>query len=235
VEHDVRNPLANLKKHIATMRLSYQHNSEVQGDLPFLEEQCRRIEAATDLIPSVRAAPEYYAQHNKRWNIVEVMRSALKLAAAAMDAASAEVEVVEPKRALFVIAYRERLLQAFVNILNNAAEACVAAPAGRRARIEVRVRPSPDGREVVMSVRDNGVGVAPERIPYLTSPFVSTKAGVRENRGIGLFISSRIIEQAGGRLEFDSDGQSFTEVHVHLALAEDDGGAQAKGPERRAR
>ena len=95
-----------------------------------------------------------------------------------------------------VMASEQRLKQAFVNLVLNAAQAI--GPRATERIITLRVT---GGARVRVEVEDTGSGVAPEIEPRLFSPFVTTKPpGL--GKGLGLFLCRRILEAAGGGVGF---------------------------------
>ncbi len=103
-----------------------------------------------------------------------------------------------------------------MNLVINAAH---AIPAGKAEHNEIRVSTRSEGDQVVVEVRDTGVGMSDAEMSRIFVPFYSTKpAGV--GRGLGLPISQRIVEEIGGRIHVKSRvgvGSSFT-VTVPAAL-----------------
>jgi two-component system nitrogen regulation sensor histidine kinase GlnL len=109
-----------------------------------------------------------------------------------------------------VHANRDQLLQVFINLMKNAAEALADQ---RDAEIILRTafRPGirlsmPGGRSRVslpleFSVIDNGPGVPEDLLPYIFDPFVTSKAN---GTGLGLALVSKIIGDHGGMIECDS-------------------------------
>ena len=99
----------------------------------------------------------------------------------------------------------------FLNLLTNAFKFTRAGD-----RIELSARPILGGVE--MSVKDTGVGIAPERLERLFVPFRSTDGATGEARkgqgtGLGLFIVKALIEGQGGQLRVESvvgQGTTFT-------------------------
>ena len=70
---------------------------------------------------------------------------------------------------------------------------------------------------ILVKIRDEGKGILPEDLPQITDPFFSTKhdsGGV----GLGLSISSRIVEEHGGRMNFDSKVGNGTTIEILLPL-----------------
>ena len=88
------------------------------------------------------------------------------------------------------------LQAALINILDNAVDACLAAPRTQPRRIDFSVSTTEDA--VVFSVADNGVGLDPATRERLFALFYSTKAC--EGTGLGLFITQRIVHQHGGSI-----------------------------------
>jgi signal transduction histidine kinase/ActR/RegA family two-component response regulator len=103
---------------------------------------------------------------------------------------------------LWVEADPTRLEQIVLNLLTNAAK---YTPVG--GRIELLARLS--GTEVVITVRDNGIGIAPERIPDMFQLFAQGERSIARSEGglgIGLTIVQKLVEMHGGRIETKSDG-----------------------------
>ncbi|PYK31837.1 MAG: hypothetical protein DME57_02220, partial [Verrucomicrobia bacterium] len=104
------------------------------------------------------------------------------------------------------------LAEAFAHLLANAAEASADRT---NPRITLTVKPLRQGRErdaVVVTVRDNGSGIAPEIKDKIFSPFCTTKP---RGMGLGLPIVKRTVFEHHGRVEVDSSSRG-TEVSVLL-------------------
>ncbi len=96
-----------------------------------------------------------------------------------------------------------KLHQVLVNLLLNAADA-----GARRIEMGARV----DKNDVLLSVTDDGEGIAPEHLSRLFEPFFTTRPPGK-GTGLGLAIAHRIVEQHGGRIEVQSErgrGSRFT-------------------------
>jgi two-component system sensor kinase FixL len=92
-----------------------------------------------------------------------------------------------------VLADKVQIQQVILNLMRNAVEAMEVSPQRDLALATV---PAPD-RMVELSVSDTGSGLAPEILPQLFQPFITTK---RQGMGVGLSISRTIIESHGGRI-----------------------------------
>jgi polar amino acid transport system substrate-binding protein len=105
----------------------------------------------------------------------------------------------------------QRLEQVMINLIQNA---CQAIPDNRRG-IRVSTRFDKEGDCIVVTVEDEGTGIPLDILPHIRDPFFTTrhdKGGV----GLGLSISSRIVEEHGGTMEFASEPGKGTVVTVLL-------------------
>ena len=80
----------------------------------------------------------------------------------------------------------------------------------------------PDGQEIaeviMLTVRDEGVGISSENQERLFTPFFTTKRP-KSGSGLGLSICHKIIEEHHGRIEVESEEGKFTEFRIILPLA----------------
>ncbi len=104
---------------------------------------------------------------------------------------------------------RDLLLQVFLNLVKNAAEAApgtggeIVLTSAYRHGFRLAV-PGGDGRRhlpLMVSVADNGSGIPDDLKPHLFDPFVTTK---RNGTGLGLALVAKVIGDHGGVIEFDS-------------------------------
>jgi PAS domain S-box-containing protein len=108
----------------------------------------------------------------------------------------------------------QRLEQVVINLIQNA---CQALPDPHR-RISVSTSYREATGNVLITIRDEGIGIPPESVPHVTDPFFTTKQGFG-GVGLGLSISSRIVEEHGGKMTFTSEPGKGTTVEVFLPVA----------------
>jgi signal transduction histidine kinase len=148
------------------------------------------------------------------------LESTLQLVRHALRQARVEVRV-EMEGDLPVLTGDARAInQVFLNLLKNAAEALE----GRGGVVTVSA--FVDGAWVVVRVRDDGPGVAPELHARLFEPFYSTKEAGR-GTGLGLSISRRIVNDHGGSIEVESAPGQGTTFSVRLPVGERERETQA--------
>jgi len=107
----------------------------------------------------------------------------------------------------------QRLEQVLINLIQNA---CQALP-DKNKGIIVSTSFDEERDSIVVRVQDEGLGIEPETLSHITDPFFTTKndsGGV----GLGLSISSIIIEQHGGKLSFSSEPGRGTTAEIILPV-----------------
>jgi len=199
IVHDLRNPLAAIyggAEMLVDGDLPPTHVKRLAGNI---YRASRRIqELLQDLLDASRgksAAPEVC-------RLREVALAACDALAATAEAQGVCMEVSIPPE-IEVPLERSRMERAFVNLVGNALE---AMPGGGEIRISAVLERS----SVVVSVADNGPGIAPQIRASLFQPFVS--AGKRNGLGLGLALTRQTVLEHGGDLWVESEpghGASF--------------------------
>ena len=216
IEHDIKNPLGNLRREIDTASRKYSADRDISERLKQMLRSVERIAVAVNVIPSVREISDDFAQRAHALNAAAVVRDAAQTVKRMSTSDDVRVAIDAARSEFRVNGDHARLQQAFVNILTNGVEA--ARLAGRHPHIEVDLRTTPDRKGVRVTIRDNGRGMTPEQMGRLGQPFYSSKEG--GNRGIGVFMTTRIVKLHRGTVQFQSDGESFTQVEITLPLVE---------------
>jgi two-component system sporulation sensor kinase B len=102
----------------------------------------------------------------------------------------------------------EKLRRVVANLVANALDALAEGPAPA-PKLDVALGENLAGSEVWLRVRDNGPGIAPERLAKIFTPFHTSK---EEGTGLGLALSKKIVEAQGGSLEVQSQLGRGTEM-----------------------
>ncbi|WP_164561704.1 PAS domain-containing protein [Nitratidesulfovibrio vulgaris] len=158
-----------------------------------------------------------------------VLRDTLELTAAQMRAEGILLEVSCSSGALHVLGRTRELQQVFLNIVSNARHALNAIPGSAARCLSINAEPRAagscvSGPVVSVSFRDTGGGIDPSIRDRVMEPFFTTK-GEGRGTGLGLSISNAIIEDHGGVLRIESDGETGTCVTVELPQMVEDGDA----------
>jgi signal transduction histidine kinase len=224
--HELKTPLTTVKGYVQLLAREIQQpapDMEVAAEfLGELQGQLGRFEALIgDLLDASRA------QQGR----LDLRREEFDLSALAHDVLARfehAAERTDRHRLVFVTDGpvvgewdRARIDQVLTNLLSNALK---YSPDGGDVTVEVHRR----GGEAELVVADQGVGIAPEDRPALFQPFARISAAQTvEGTGLGLYITSQIIERHGGTISVDSRRGAGTTFRVRLPLSEGTGGAPA--------
>lgn len=193
LSHEINQPLAAARNYADSAGLLIQ-----RGDLPLAKENIDQILGLIDRMAAIaRHLRNVARKPNEPLKVVDlrdVVQDALTIAEGRLAAAGATVTVDLPTPLPRVQGGPVRLQQVIVNLLSNAADA-VEGTADRRIDIGASV----DGRDVSLSIRDHGPGVAPAIVDRIFDPFFTTKQ-VGSGLGLGLSISYNIMKDFEGDL-----------------------------------
>lgn len=218
IAHEIRQPLAFATTSADVLareldRLGSPVGGRAAEALEHVRDAIRRIggiAASVNLVVSDR-------QHETTTDIRRPIEAAVDLCASELQGrARVTLDIPDLPR---VIMNEGELCQVIANLLLNAAHAVESvddgSPSGpEKRRIHVAAR-LVEGSRLRITVTDDGCGIPPSVVGRVFDPFFTTKAAGR-GTGLGLFVSRRIIEQAGGTLKIESIVGEGTTVHVVL-------------------
>jgi CheY-like chemotaxis protein len=146
--------------------------------------------------------------------VAEVVRQALETSGPALKEARRQLTVQIPEEPLVLDADPVRLVQVVANLLNNAVR--YTGEGGH-----VRLTVSREGDEVILSVADDGIGIAPVMLPRVFEMFTQADRSRGGGLGIGLTVVRSLVGMHGGRVDVRSPGLGQgSEFVVRLPLAE---------------
>src|SRR6185369_2950399 len=132
-----------------------------------------------------------------------VIQQAVEVARPLIDSAPHHLTIDMPDEPVYLYADRARLAQLFGNLLNNSCK--YTKPEGTLSVSAKRA-----GDEVVVSVKDNGAGIPPDKLESIFDMFMqvdSTSDQSQGGLGIGLTLVKRLTEMHGGSIEARSAGE----------------------------
>jgi PAS domain S-box-containing protein len=216
--HELRNPLAPIRAAVETMRMNDTGESETQVARDIIDRQARQLtRLVDDLLDLARITQGKIQLRREPVELAAVVRNAVESADPLMKAFAHTLTVAVPQDAIHLDADPARLSQIILNLLNNAAK---YTPEGGHIRLTA-VR---EGREAVVSVRDNGIGIAAEHLPHVFEMFSQMAPALERSEGglgIGLALVRGMVELHGGSIEAHSDGPGRgSELIVRLPVIE---------------
>jgi len=209
VSHELNQPLAAMKTYLAGAKLLLQRrrSDEALSSFQRIDDLIERMGAITRQLKSyARKGGDAVEPIDVRTSV----SSALSMMEPQLRRGDVKIDVSLPRDEVIVNADRIRLEQVLVNLMRNALDAT-------KGRIDAEVKILVTvGDDVVTTVRDNGTGI--EDIENLFEPFYTTKSP-GDVVGLGLAISSGIVNDLGGRLTARNgrDGGAVFEVTLPLA------------------
>ena len=204
--HELRNPLAPIRSAAAVLARQRAGAAPIEREaIAVIDRQVGHLtRLVDDLLDASRIS------HGKLRLVADVVRLAAVIEAAAdanralVRAGGAHLRVSLPEHDVWIAGDAVRLTQVFSNLLHNAAKFSRAG-----GIVELSARPSEDGTQVAVTVRDEGAGIAPAQIDSIFDLFTQgeqTLASDRTGLGIGLSVVRRITELHGGSVSVRSGG-----------------------------
>jgi PAS domain S-box-containing protein len=201
--HELRNPLAPILNALHFMRLRNSGDAQLQRMQEIIERQVHHLgRLVDDLLEVSRITTGRVTLQRERVELRSVLESAIEASQPLIDASGHTLFRALPASPVYLEGDPTRLTQVFLNVLNNAAK---YTPAGGRIELEAGV----EGGQVVVRIRDNGSGIAPELIPEIFEMFVQGhRSGERSHGGlgIGLPLARQLLELHHGTIEAYSEG-----------------------------
>jgi len=198
IAHEIKNPLTPIQLSAERLRRKY---SKTISDDPAVFEQC--TETIVRQVDDIKRMVDEFSRFARMpkavladEDVADTVRQVVFLLRVAHPDIDFDVELeAETMPARFD---RRLISQALTNIIKNATEAIGAVPPVELGRGRIVVRAQRDGKDVVIDVIDNGIGLPKENRSRLLEPYVTTR---EKGTGLGLAIVGRILEEHGGRLE----------------------------------
>jgi PAS domain S-box-containing protein len=199
--HELRNPLSPIVTALELMKLQSPDESELTRTI--IERQVQHlIRLVDDLLDVSRIARGKVELKTETVEIAEVLAKGIEMASPLVEQRAHKLNVHVPARGLRVNVDPMRLSQVISNLLANAAK--YTPPGG-----EITVDAEQVDDDVVLRVRDTGIGVAPEVLPRIFELFVQDSQTIDRSQGglgIGLTIVRNLVERHGGSVSAHSAG-----------------------------
>jgi signal transduction histidine kinase/CheY-like chemotaxis protein len=226
--HELRNPLAPIRTAIEFLSLKGPADSELQQGRAIIDRQVQTMaRLLDDLLDVSRISRNKLELRRQRMELAPILHLAVETSQPLINSAAHHLTVAVAVEPMYVEADLVRLTQVFTNLLNNAAR--YTEPGGR---IDLTARQV--GGEAVVTIKDNGMGIAPEVQPHLFDIFSrgpSAQERGADGLGIGLSLVKGLVELHGGRVAARSAGPGQgSEFTVVLPLARDQPVAGSSSP-----
>ncbi len=223
--HELRTPLASLIGFIETLQgPAADDRAAQQRFLGIMAEQAARMERLiADLLDLSRIELAEHRTPDAQIDLVELSRKAAAGFEPAILARMARLELAVGPAPLPVIGDADQLAQVLQNVIGNALQ-----HGGTGVHIRLAVEPAGPGERwparagVVLSVADDGPGIAPEHLPRITERFYRVDAARSRavgGTGLGLAIVKHIVTRHRGQLQIESTQSRGTTLRIWLPAA----------------
>jgi PAS domain S-box-containing protein len=225
--HELRNPVAPILSVAEALKHLQGHDDRQRALVGIVQRQASHLSRLLDDLLDVARITQ---------GRIELRREVVALS----DCVAAAIESIEPlvrarqqalrveqEQSLFLDADRVRIAQCIGNLLSNAAK--YSEPGS-----EIFLRTRRDGNQAVLTVHDDGAGIAPELLPHVFDLFAQGERALDRAQGglgIGLTVTRKLVQMHGGDIGVVSEGRgrgaTFT---IHLPLTEQPAEAPAPDP-----
>jgi PAS domain S-box-containing protein len=201
--HELRNPLAPISNALQLMQLKNSSDPQLQRIQSVIDRQVKHlVRLVDDLLEVSRISTGRIVLQQEQIELQAVLSSAIEASQPLIDASSHRLSISLPKEPIYLRGDATRLAQVFLNVLNNAAK---YTPQG--GHIALKAEREED--QVVIYIRDNGLGIHPALIEDMFKMFVQGhRSGERAQGGlgIGLPLARQLLQLHGGSISARSEG-----------------------------
>jgi PAS domain S-box-containing protein len=225
--HELRNPLAPMRNAIQLLRRIGPPDPELQRAREVIARQVEHLaRLVDDLLDAARITEGKITLKKERVDLLSIIGRALETSRPLIDARKHRLTVALPEEPLRLEGDTTRLTQVVSNLLHNAAK---FTPEGGQIWLAAEA----DTGQVVLRVRDSGIGIPQELLPHVFDLFRQADDSLDRSAGglgIGLTLVRRLLELHGGKVEAFSEGPGRgSEFVVRLPAFADDFKALAEG------
>jgi PAS domain S-box-containing protein len=201
--HELRNPLAPMLHAMQILNARGPLRPELEWARGVLDRQAHVMARLLEDLLDVSRISRDQLELRREWvELAAVLEVALETSRPVIEAGSHELTVTLPPEPIHLHADPLRLAQVFANLLNNAAK---YTEEGGRIRLIAECQ----GSDVIVSVQDNGIGIAAGTLASIFEMFSQAKPALVRSQGglgIGLSLVKGLVELHGGSIEAHSDG-----------------------------
>ncbi len=207
VGHEVKNPINAIVVHLELMRNKLGGpDAPALRHLDVIESEIQRLDRVVQTLIDFSRPMELKLEDE---DLRQVTSGVLMLASVELASQDVQLETVLPSRAVVVKVDADMLRQAILNIVLNGTQ---AMPNGGTLRVTVKE----ESRYAVLTIADDGEGIAAEVLPRIFDLYFTTK---KDGSGIGLAMCYRIVQLHSGVIEVESEPGRGTIFTMRLPLS----------------
>jgi signal transduction histidine kinase len=228
LSHELRNPLAPIRSAATLLQMAPGQPAVAERASEVIIRQVGHMtELVDDLMDVSRVTRGLVELQKAPVDLRDVLAAAIEQVRPLLDARAHALETQRPTEPVVVDGDPTRLVQVVANLLNNAAK---YTPRNGAISIELRQ----DGRDAIIQVRDNGVGMSPALLPNVFELFSQAERTPDRSQGglgIGLALVRSIVQLHGGRVEARSAGENSGSTFTVILPVSDQAWSQHRDPD----
>ena len=201
--HELRTPLMPIAMAVRALQARTPDDPDVTRMRDIVERQVRHLtRLVDDLLDMARLTRRKLQLSIERVDLCTVVADAVEATRQQVEARRHRLTVRTPDTPVWVDGDPVRLAQIVVNLVANAAK--FTPPEGN-----IAVTLTPEGQQAIVTVRDDGIGIAAETLPKIFEPFTQGSRVVEHadrGLGIGLALVRGLVDAHGGRVSVASEG-----------------------------
>jgi PAS domain S-box-containing protein len=201
--HELRNPLAPIRNSLHILRMTACNDMTAERVCEMMERQVNHmVRMVDDLMEVSRITRGLIELQKEETDLAAIIRSAVETSRPIIEAGEHQLAITIPPEPILLQGDSVRLSQVFANLLNNAAKYT-----DRGGQIWLSVKQ--EKNEVVVSVRDTGIGISTPMLPKVFDMFMQADRSTHRSQGglgIGLTLVKRLVELHEGSISVRSDG-----------------------------
>lgn len=206
VAHEIRNPLSSIRGFAQFFQNRFKGQEKEQEYAAVMVREVDRLNRViTELLDFARPKEPHRESHN----LQEILEQTLKVLEPELAGRNIGVEKKLDASLPRILADRDQLSQAFLNLMLNALESMEGEG---KLRISLE---SEGASALTISIADTGKGIPPEDLERVFEPFFSTK---RKGTGLGLAIVHQIVENHKGEIRVESREGEGTTFRITLPI-----------------
>jgi PAS domain S-box-containing protein len=213
VAHEIGNPITGIACLAQDMQIDPNNTEVLQNGLKQILAQTDRVSNIVGSLVNFSHSGTLLDPTTESLSIHHSIEEAIELVSLSDSGKQLEYQNrCDPS--VMVQGYPQKLVQVFVNLLSNAAD---ASSQGQSILFNSKT----NGRNVLITVRDYGLGIKEEHLSKVFEPFFTTK-NVGEGTGLGLSLSYNIIQEHGGSISVSSHYGEGCQIEISLPICQED-------------
>ncbi|MDQ0245578.1 two-component system sporulation sensor kinase B [Bacillus fengqiuensis] len=203
--HEIRNPLTTVQGFIQFLKEGDNHKELHKFSDLILEELDRTNKIITEYLSLAKPGN----MKRECFIVEEAVRETIKLLTPTAHLHNVSIGYHEEGKH-FIHGDRQYLKQALINIIKNSIEAIE-----QRGDIMIRIEKMTNADKIVISIKDNGIGLTEDEVKQIGLPYFTTKT---KGTGLGTMVVNKIIRDMDGTIKYKSIKGNWTEVKIFLPL-----------------